>query len=290
VSDPRGGSAAEFGRFLEIQNLGLNLPFALAFLLAASAGHPGLLTVVWIVVAFVAARNAGHAFNRIVDREYDRQNPRTRGRALVTGRYSVAFAATVVVLSSAALLVAAYLLNPLAFVLAPVALLAVFGYSYTKRFTALTTVFLGVVEGIVPAAIYIAVQGALPVAALVAVGALVGWGTAFETVHSLGDVDSDRAAHLSSIPVRLGARRSVTLIPVLHAIALGLFAVFGWLAGLSLPFFAALAAMAALTAVLDVQVGRDPKQTVRPFRLHMALGAVFLAGVVLALYLPVGFP
>ncbi|MCI4362020.1 MAG: putative 4-hydroxybenzoate polyprenyltransferase [Thermoplasmata archaeon] len=289
MSAPQRGAAAEFGRFLEIQNLGLNLPFALALLLTAANGHPTLLTVVWIVVAFVAARNAGHAFNRIVDREYDRQNPRTRGRALVTGRYSRGFAVAVVVVSSAALLLAAYLLNPLAFLLAPVALLAVFGYSYTKRFTALTTVFLGVVEGIPPAAIYIAVRGSLPLVALAAVGALICWGTAFETVHSLGDVDADRAARLSSIPVRIGVSRSVALIPVLHAAALALFAVFGVWAGLPLPFFLALGGMAVLTAALDLSVGRDPTHTVRPFRLHMALGVLFLVGVVVALYLPAGF-
>jgi 4-hydroxybenzoate polyprenyltransferase len=289
VSDPPRGAATEFGRFLEIQNLGLNLPFALAFLLTASDGRPTALTVLWIVVAFVAARNAGHAFNRIVDREYDRQNPRTRGRALVTGRYSTGFAVGVVVASSAALVVAAYWLNPLALLLSPVALLALFGYSYTKRFTALTTVFLGVVEGIPPAAIYIAVRGELPLLALAAVGALICWGTAFETVHSLGDVEADRTAHLTSIPVRLGVSRSVALIPVLHALAILLFAVFGILAGLQLPFFVALLAMAIVTAALDRAVARDPTHTVRPFRLHMALGVLFLVGVVVALYVPLGF-
>lgn len=286
MSAPARGPAAELGRFLEIQNLGLNLPFALAFLLTASDGRPSLWVVVWILVAFVAARNAGHAFNRIVDREYDRKNPRTRGRALVTGRYSLAFAAAVVAVSSGALLAAAYLLNPLALLLAPVALVAVFSYSYTKRFTALTTVFLGVVEGIPPAAIYIAVQGTLPLVALAAVAALIAWGTAFETVHSLGDVEADRAAGLTSLPVRIGVRRSVLLVPGLHATALALFAAFGWLAGLGLPFYVALGVMAILTVPIDVRVAHSPDRVAWPFRVHMALGAIFLVGVALAEYLP----
>lgn len=288
MTDAPRGAAEEFGRFLEIQNLGLNLPFALAFLLVAASGHPGFFTLLWIFVAFVAARNAGHAFNRVVDLEYDRRNPRTQGRALVTGYYSRRFAVAIVAVSSAGLLGAAYLLNPLAFVLAPVALLAVFGYSYTKRFTPLTTVFLGVVEGILPAAIYIAVRGDLPLVALAAVAALICWGTAFETVHSLGDVEADREAHLESIPVRLGVSRSVGLVPALHALALVFFVAFGLLAGLSLLFFLALGAMAALVVVIDLRVRSDPAQTVRPFRLHMALGGVFLLGVVLALYVPLG--
>lgn len=287
MSVPTRGPLAEFGKFLEIQNLGLNLPFAIAFLLTASAGHPSLWTLLWIVVAFVAARNAGHAFNRIVDREYDRRNPRTRGRALVTGRYSLAFAAAVVVGSSAALLIAAYLLNPLAFVLAPVALAAVFGYSFTKRYTSLTTVALGVVEGIPPAAIYIAVQGSLPPAALAAVGALLCWGTAFETIHSLGDVAADRAAGLSSIPVRLGAAASVRLVPVLHALALALFVLFGVWSGLTVGFYAALLVIAGITVAVDLRVARRPEAVDWPFRVHMALGAIFLVGVAIAEYLPV---
>jgi 4-hydroxybenzoate polyprenyltransferase len=286
VSAPPRGRAEELGRFLEIQNLGLNLPFALAFLLTASAGHPSLWTVLWIVVAFVAARNAGHSFNRIVDREYDRQNPRTQGRALVTGRYSLGFAVGVVVVSSAVLLVAAYLLNPLAFFLAPVALAAVFGYSYTKRFTALTTVFLGVVEGIPPAAIYIAVQGDLPLPALAAVAALIAWGTAFETVHSLGDIEADRAAGLASLPARLGTQRSIRLVPVFHGIALTFFATFGFLAHLAPPFYVGLAVIAVLAGIVDWRVAQSPDRVVWPFRLHMALGAIFLAGTAVALYLP----
>ncbi|MCI4356497.1 MAG: 4-hydroxybenzoate octaprenyltransferase [Thermoplasmata archaeon] len=281
--------APGIGRFLEIQNLGLNLPFALAFLLTASVGHPSVWVVLWTIVAFVSGRNAGHAFNRIVDREFDRQNPRTRNRALVTGRYSIAFAAAVVTASAVAMVLAAYLLNPLAFVLAPVALLAVFGYSYTKRFTALTTVFLGVVEGIVPVAIYIAVRGAIPLEALAAMAALIAWGTAFETIHSLGDVDADRAAGLSSIPVRLGKRLSVALVPCLHAGAIVLFVVFGRLAGLSAPFYLAVAAMAVLTVGVDVAVARAPDRVSWPFRLHTALGAIFLVGVALAEFLPSGF-
>ncbi len=289
MSDPPRGRAEEFGRFLEIQNLGLNLPFALAFLLTASDGHPTLWTTLWIVVAFVAARNAGHSFNRIVDRDYDRQNPRTRGRALVTGRYSVAFAVVVASGSSVAFLVAAYFLSPLALLLAPVALLAVFGYSFTKRYSSLTTVFLGVVEGIPPAAIYIAVQGTLPVVALAAVAALIAWGTAFETVHSLGDIEADRAAGLASLPTRLGAQRSARLVPVLHGAALALFATFGVLAHLAVPYFVALAVMAVVAGAIDWRVARAPSEVVRPFRLHMALGVIFLVGVGAALYLPHGF-
>jgi 4-hydroxybenzoate polyprenyltransferase len=282
------GTARELGRFLEIQNLGLNLPFALAFLFLAAHGLPSLWTLLLVVVAFVAARNAGHSFNRWADRRLDRANPRTRNRALAAGRASPGFALGFCAANSLLLVGAAYLLNPLAFVLAPVALAIVLGYSYTKRITAFTTAFLGLVEAITPGAVYIAVEGTLPLLVLWAVGGLLAWGTAFETVHSLGDLESDRALGLFSLPLRIGVRASVRLVPTLHAIALVLLAVFGLALGLRAPYFVALAAMAVLAALTDRSLSKRPTEARVPFQRHFALGAVFLLGVVLAVFLPLG--
>ena len=280
--------ARELGRFLEIQNLGLNLPFALAFLFLAAGGLPNLVTVGLVVVAFVAARNAGHSFNRWVDRRLDAANPRTRDRALAAGRYRPSFALGFTAANAGILLLAAYLLNPLAFVLAPVALALVLGYSYTKRVTTFTTAFLGLVEAVTPAAVYIAVRGTLPLEALWAVGALLAWGTAFETVHSLGDVESDRATGLFSVPVRFGVRASVRLVPVLHAVALVLLATYGFALRLDLAYYVGLAAIAALAAGTDLALARSPTSPRIPFERHFALGAIFLTGALVALFLPIG--
>ena len=285
---PTPSPAKDLGRFLEIQNLGLNLPFALAFLLLAVGGLPSLRTLLLVVVAFVAARNAGHSFNRWADREIDARNPRTRSRLLASGRASPAFALAFCAASAAIVLAAAYFLNPLAFVLAPVALGLVFAYSYTKRVTSFTTAFLGVVEAITPAAVYIAVRGTLPLPVLLAVGGLLAWGTAFETVHSLGDLASDRELGLYSLPVRLGAARSARLVPTLHGVALGLLALFGLALGLTPAYFVALAVMGTLAALSDRELLRRPTETRIPFDRHVALGVIYLAGVVLAVFLPIG--
>jgi 4-hydroxybenzoate polyprenyltransferase len=287
-TDARRGGARDLGRFLEIQNLGLNLPFALAFLFLAARGVPDLVTVALVVVAFVADRNTGHSFNRWVDRRLDAANPRTQSRALPSGRTSPAFALGFCAANAAVLVAAAYFLNPLAFVLAPVALALVLGYSYTKRVTSFTTAFLGLVEAVTPAAVYIAVTGTLPLVALYAVGGLLAWGTAFETVHSLGDLESDRALGLFSVPVRWGVDASVRLVPALHALALVLLAVFGLALGLTLPYFVALAVMAVLAAITDRALVRRPTEARVPFRRHFALGAVYLVGVLLAVFVPVG--
>jgi len=288
ASGSRRGPARELGRFLEIQNLGLNLPFALAFLFLAAHGLPNLWTLVLVVIAFVAARNAGHSFNRWTDRRLDARNPRTRDRALAAGRTSPAFALGFCAVNALVVVVAAYLLNPLAFVLAPVALALVLGYSYTKRVTSFTTAFLGLVEAITPAAVYIAVEGTLPPWVLWAVGGLLAWGTAFETIHSLGDMESDRALGLFSLPLRWGVRASVRLVPALHATALVLLAVFGLSQGLTPAYFVALGGMAVLAGLTDRSLATRPTEARVPFERHFALGAVFLIGVLLAVFFPVG--
>ena len=283
---PAPRSWGELGRFLEIQNLGLNVPFALAFLLVAAGGLPRPLPFALVVVAFVAARNAGHAFNRWVDRRLDAANPRTAGRALPAGRLSPAFALGVTAASSGVVVLCAALLNPLALLLAPVALALVLGYSYTKRFSALTTPFLGLVESITPAAAFVAIDGRFPDAAWLAVAAIFAWGTAFETVHSLGDLASDRSLGLRSLPIRLGERGSVAMVAGLHAIALGLFVAFGVVAGLRWPFDAALAAIAVGVGASDLRLARRPQDTRTPFRRHFLFAAIFLAGVLAALFAP----
>lgn len=281
---PDRGRLSEFARFLELQNLGLNLSFALAFVILAARGWPPLIPLALVVVAFVAARNAGHSFNRWVDRFQDAANPRTQGRALVTGRYTPDFALLVTTLSGAVLILASYLLNPLAFLLSPVALAAILGYSYTKPRSSATTAYLGLVEAIPPVAIFIALTGSLPPVVLLASGALLTWGTAFETVHSLGDIESDRLLGLKSLPLRIGVDRSVRLVPILHGIALALLALFGWGLHLAWPYYAALAAMAVVAGITDWGLARDPTHVKTPFQRHFLMGLLFLAGVALAVF------
>jgi 4-hydroxybenzoate polyprenyltransferase len=285
VSAPPGsrGPALELGRYLELRNLGLNLPFAIAFLLLAAGGAPPLVPLALAVVAFVAARNAGHSFNRWADRKYDAANPRTRDRALVVGRFSGRFALAFTAANGALLVVAAYLLNPLAFALSGVALGLILGYSYTKRYSALTTPFLGLVEAITPAAAYIALRATLPWDVLLAVGAMLAYGTAFETIHSLGDLASDRALGLRSLPLRLGRTAALRLVPGLHLLAGALWALFGLSERLAWPYFVGVAALGVIAGVTDVELRTGSASTRRAFERHFLMSAAFLLGVLGAL-------
>src|SRR5581483_8470955 len=135
------------------------LPFALCGAMLAAGGFPSLHQFTWIIVAMVSARSAAMAFNRLADASIDAANPRTRTRALPAGSLTTSFVATFVIVSSGILVLAAWQLNHLAFLLSPLALAVLLLYSYTKRFTRWSHLVLGFALGIAPAAAWIAVRG-----------------------------------------------------------------------------------------------------------------------------------
>jgi 4-hydroxybenzoate polyprenyltransferase len=233
------------------------LPFALtgALLAAryasvpgATTGWPSLRQILWIIVAMVGARSAAMTMNRIADLRYDRENPRTRTRALATGALSVGFAATFTVAASAVLLIAAWELNHLAFELAPVALAVLFFYSYTKRFTSWSHLVLGFSLGISPAAAWIAVAGSLDSRMLILCAAVTLWVGGFDVLYACQDLEYDRTVNLFSVPKRFGIAWSLTIARVMHVVMIGLLA---WLAlsfHLAWPAWAGIAVVAALLA------------------------------------------
>jgi len=226
------------------------LPFALtgALLAARFAGRgwPEWRQIGWIIVAMVGARSAAMTMNRIADLEYDRRNPRTAGRALVTGALSIQFAWMFTLLSSAALVFAAWELNRLAVMLSPVALGALILYSYTKRFTTYSHLVLGFCLGIAPAAAWIAVSGSLDWRMLVLCAAVTLWVAGFDVLYALQDVDFDRGAGLHSIPQRFGVARALLAARAMHLCVVLLLAWLAWSFGLAWPAWAGVAAVAAL--------------------------------------------
>lgn len=231
------------------------LPFALtAALLAARTMHaangapewPSWRQIGWIVVAMVGARSFAMTINRIADLRYDRENPRTRNRALVTGALSLPFAWTFTVLAAALLVVAAWQLNRLALELSPVALAILFFYSYTKRFTSWSHIVLGFCLGISPAAAWIAIAGSLDLRMLILCAAVTLWVGGFDVLYACQDIDFDRQAGLFSIPRRFGISRSLGIARVMHVVMIALLA---WLAGsfaLPWPAWAGIAVVAAM--------------------------------------------
>ena len=228
------------------------LPFALTgALLAARAsrhGWPTLRQVVWIVVAMVAARSAAMTINRIVDLRYDRENPRTNKRALATGDLSVSFASVFTIVAVVLFLVAAWQLNRLALELAPVALAILFFYSFTKRFTNWSHLFLGFALGISPAAAWIAVTGGLDLRILILCAAVTLWVGGFDVLYACQDVDYDRSADLFSVPKRFGIARALLIARAMHVGVVAMLASLAASFALPWPAWVGIAVVAALLA------------------------------------------
>jgi len=225
------------------------LPFALVGALLAARANGGLPTwrqILWIVAAMVGARSAAMTMNRIADREYDRRNPRTANRALPAGELSVGFAWAFTILASAVLVIAAWQLNRLALELSPVALLILFFYSYTKRFTSWSHFVLGFCLGISPAAAWIAIRGSLDARMLILCAAVTLWVGGFDVLYACQDVEFDRAAGLHSIPKKLGIAKALLFARSMHVVMVALLAWLAWSFHLAWPAWAGIAVVAAL--------------------------------------------
>ncbi|MCH2389809.1 MAG: putative 4-hydroxybenzoate polyprenyltransferase [Nitrospinales bacterium] len=187
------------------------LPFAVMSAFLAAEGMPGLGKLIWILIAMFGARNGAMAFNRIVDSKLDRLNPRTKDRALPARKSTAKQYWVFLILSSFVFLFSAYMLNSLAFALSPVALVIVFGYSFAKRFTSLSHLWLGVAISIAPVGAWVAVREEISIESLVLGTAVVFWLVGFDIIYSCMDVDSDRSNNLHSIPQKFGVRTALRL-------------------------------------------------------------------------------
>lgn len=213
---------------IKIEHTLFALPFAFLGMVLAADGWPEWRTVLWIVVAMVGARSAAMGFNRLADRQIDGANPRTRDRAIPAGLLSPTSVALFVAASIALLLVAAWQLNPLALRLAPLAIAIILLYSYTKRFTSLCHLVLGLGISGAPLGAWIAVRGDIAATPLLLAGAVLCWVAGFDVLYALQDVDFDRSQALHSIPARLGVRGALVVSGLLHLAMLVLLAAIPW--------------------------------------------------------------
>jgi 4-hydroxybenzoate polyprenyltransferase len=235
-------------RMIKFEHSLFALPFAFIGALLAAQGWPTSKQILWIVIAMVAGRSAAMAFNRIADRTYDTQNPRTAGRELPTRRLSLGFAWAFTLVSAGTLVFAAWQLNPLAFQLSPLVLAVLFSYSYTKRFTTLTHWVLGACLGMAPAGAWVAVRGSLDWQVLPLSLAVLCWVAGFDIIYACQDVEFDKKAGLFSLPARIGIRRALGVSKILHAVMLALLLELAWLAELGVLAIAGVAVTAALIA------------------------------------------
>jgi 4-hydroxybenzoate polyprenyltransferase len=246
-----------YGRMVKFSHSVFALPFALASATLAVVGAPPWRALLWIVVAMVGARSAAMGFNRLADHGIDARNPRTAGRELPRGILRRGEVWAFVLLSAAVFVLAAAMLNPLCLALSPVALAIVFGYSYSKRFTALSHLLLGLGLAIAPVGAWIAIRGSVGAPAVALGLAVLCWVAGFDTMYSCQDVAFDRASGLHSLPARLGIARALLLARVLHVAAVVALAAVYALAPLHPVYLLGVAGVAALLVYEHTLVHAD---------------------------------
>jgi 4-hydroxybenzoate polyprenyltransferase len=238
--------AVAYGRMIKFSHSVFALPFALTSMALAAADGVRWTQVGWILVAMVGARSAAMGFNRLADHALDARNPRTAGRELPRGILSRTEVWAFVIVSAAALVLAAGMLNRLCLWLSPVALAIVFVYSYTKRFTSLSHLVLGLALAVAPVGAWLAVRGSFDAVPILLGLAVLFWVAGFDTIYACQDVDFDRQEGLRSLPAWLGVRSALRVARVFHAFAVALLLSLYWIAALHPLYLAGVAGVAAL--------------------------------------------
>ena len=282
--------------FVKISHTVFALPFAMASMAVAARdnnGWPGLKIFLLILASMVCARICAMTFNRIVDRNFDRENPRTANRHLATGQISLAGAWSLWFLSAVGLVVSSYHINTVCFYFSPVALFIVCFYSLTKRFTDFTHVYLGIALALAPIGAWLAVKGNFDlfpmvngllsikhsaVLALLLAAGVVFWLVGFDIIYALQDYEFDRRCGLHSLVVRWGASNALGAAFLAHAFMWILLVAFGLLAGFRLVYWLGMIFIAACLLMEHWLARRRNLNWINNafFRLNAVISMIFL--------------
>lgn len=279
-----GNTVVRFGRMIKFSHTVFALPFALAAATLAARGHrlsPSRLIA--IVVAMAGARTAAMGFNRIVDRRIDARNPRTAQREIPAGAISIDAAWALTLASTALFVGAAAFLGKLCLALAPVALLFLFGYSFTKRFTFLCHLFLGLAIAGGPGGAWIAVRGDFGLTPAFLMVAVLTWIGGFDILYAIADAEFDRTTGLHSIPARFGVPRSLAISAVLHGITGGTMIALAVAAHLGAPYLLGIVVVIGLLVWEHAIVTPDDlsRLNVAFFNLNGYVSVVFFLGTLI---------
>lgn len=194
-----------------------SLPFAvMSAFLAANEAIPGIKQLLLILGALVMARSAAMSFNRLVDTGYDAHNPRTSYRVILQEKIGRKNVWVFTIFCTILFITCAWLLNRMAFYMSPLALIIIFGYSYTKRFTNLSHFFLGLALALSPIGAWIGIRGTISTTPFLLAFAVVLWTAGFDIIYACQDLEHDKKLGLHSIPKRLGIKKALILSSILH--------------------------------------------------------------------------
>ncbi|MBF7095663.1 4-hydroxybenzoate octaprenyltransferase [Alkalibacter mobilis] len=217
----------DYGILVMFSHTIFSLSFAFVSMLAASNGLLEARLFFWILVCFMAARTGANAINRVIDSKFDALNPRTNGRQIPQGtmdpREVVVFSSICFVI----LLIGAYQINWICFILSPIALFLLATYSYTKRFTYLCHLYLGLTSACAPVGAWLAVTGRISLIPIILGLANMLWVAGFDIIYGAQDVEFDRNNGLNSIPAKFGVKRGLEISRAFHFTTLILLSIIG---------------------------------------------------------------
>jgi 4-hydroxybenzoate polyprenyltransferase len=269
-----------FLKEIRVEHTFFALPFAYTGAVFAAGGFPPWHALLWITLAVLGARTAAMAANRYFDKDIDQRNPRTAGRALVTGTLPPATMLWAIAAGLILLVIAAWQLNPLCVKLLPLAAVGVLFYPLCKRFTWLTHFVLGAVDGLAPLGAFIGVAGFVSLPAALLFAAVTVWVAGFDIAYALMDLPTDTAQGIASLPARFGERAGRSVPLLLHwLMALALVAA-GWFAGAPHWYYLGIAAAGVLILDEDRAFRSAPDVFVlneRVFVANMMFSVIFLA-------------
>lgn len=272
----------DYGKLVMFSHTIFSLSFALVSLLAASKGRPKPEVFLWAMLALLGARTGANALNRVVDAKIDAKNPRTAGRQIPQGEISVKETLILVFLCFALLVYSAYQLNPLCMYLSPLALFLMFIYSYTKRFTWLCHLVLGVTCACAPVGAWLAVTGAFSWQALFLGGANCLWTAGFDIIYGTQDYEFDKANGLHSIPVRFGVKGGLIISALFHLGALGSLGLY-WLISLPETGWILLIGLLIIFVLMCIQHKLVTPENMEPVKLA-AYSISQITGIVLIIF------
>lgn len=277
-----------YGRLIKFSHTIFALPFALAAVLLAHRQHPlSWTTLGWIVVAMAGARSAAMGFNRFADYEYDIKNPRTSSRPLTSGKIDKRSVLLFIVISSCVFVLSAAVLGRLCLILALPVLFVLFFYSYTKRFTSYSHLFLGFSIGLAPAGAWVATAGTLDARILMLSAALMTYIAGFDILYACQDVEFDQKQKLFSIPSRWGIERALKFSILLHCLTFLFLLSTYFLFHLGSIYLATLAIISLLLIVEHKLVQPDRLENINLafFHVNSAISILLFLGVLTDVWL-----
>lgn len=276
-----------YGELVMFSHTLFSLPFALISLFIAAKGFPDLHTFIWVMVCLFAGRNGANALNRYVDQKYDALNPRTQHRHMPKGIVKSKEVLIITALCYVLFVFGAYQINTLCFYLSPVALALFTLYSYTKRFTWLCHIVLGITCAGAPVGAWIAVTAGIDWIPLF-LGAIVTlWIAGFDIIYGTQDIAFDRATGLFSIPARFGLKGALYIARTFHLIMWGLLTLVGVFADLGVIYYIGVGISALLLLIEHglIDPGHRIKMNFAAYHINQLISTQLLITTTLDIFL-----